>query len=236
MDRSPLADWPNGDANQLAFACAGLHEGRSTETGDSAEELGSDEFDTRTSTPESSPHTVSDMFLVSAYGGLPGLLASLVENFDFMPPQAMRLSVAPPLAAQPMDIAVYAVVGHWRPQRLAALVGTDKETDKETVKAESIPARIPQEVLLLVGQSDLFPYRVEYRGLETPPAAGGAPAAIYHLSANPLVVLELTDVKFDAPIAAGIFDYTPPNAVWSDQTNATIERLRSRRRQQLAER
>jgi hypothetical protein len=207
---------------------AELQEGSSSETGESAEEFRSDEFDAGPSTPKSSPHTTSDLFLVSAYGGLPGLLASLVENFDFLPPQAMRLSVAPPLAAQPMDIAVYAVVGHWKPVRLAALVETDK--------AEPIPSRIPQEVLLLVGQGDLFPYRIEYRGLETPTLAGGAPAAIYHLSADPLVVLELTDVKFDAPIAAGIFDYAPPNAVWSDQTNATLERLRSRRRQELAER
>jgi hypothetical protein len=90
---------------------------------------------------------------------------------------------------------------------------------------------------LLVGQADLFPYRIEYRRLETPLAASHDTAPIpYQLSPNPLVVLELTDVAFDVPIAAGQFDYAPGDADWVDQTAAVLERLRSKREQQLATR
>ena len=79
--------------------------------------------------------------------------------------------------------------------------------------------RLPQEVLLLVGQADLFPYRIEYRRLETPRAAERRwPPIPYQLSANPMVVLELSDVAFDVPIAAGQFDYTPGDVDWVDQT------------------
>jgi hypothetical protein len=183
----------------------------------------------------------ADLLLLGAGGGLRGLLASLAENFAFLPPQAMRLAVGPPLTAQPMEVPVFAVVGHWKQERLVAIAGSEESrvesSESEVDVAESIPERFPQEVLLLVGQADLFPYRVEYRRHETPVAAGGrAATSIYRLSANPILVLELTEVRFDVPIAAGPFDYAPGSAEWTDQTAVLLERLRSERRQQLAER
>jgi hypothetical protein len=93
-------------------------------------------------------------------------------------------------------------------------------------------------VLIIVGQSDLFPYRIEYRKLQTPIAANQSGTPIpYQLSANPMVVLELTDVAFDVPIEdAGKFDYAPGDAEWTDQTATVLERLRRDRTQQLATR
>jgi hypothetical protein len=78
-------------------------------------------------------------------------------------------------------------------------------------------------VLILVGQADLFPYRIEYRRLETAP---NGPPIPYQLSANPMVVLEFIDVVFDTPIATGQFDYTPGDAEWTDQTATILHRLR----------
>jgi hypothetical protein len=96
---------------------------------------------------------------------------------------------------------------------------------------------MPEEVLLLVGQTDLFPYRIEYRRLETPEASGdNGPRMPYQLSVHPMVVLELSDVAFDAPIEIGQFDYAPGDADWSDQTTAILERLRQERRAQVASR
>jgi hypothetical protein len=186
------------------------------------------------------PPRTSDFLLISVGGGLRGLLASLGENFSFLPPQAMRLSVSPPLAAQTMDVPVYAVVGHWKPARLDALLNVAEGGNAPNQNANrpaGVPDRFPQEVLLLFGQADLFPYRVEYRRLETPgPVADRASTTIYQLSAHPMVVLELTDVRFDAPIAAGSFDYLPGSPIYTDQTPAVRERLRGQRQQQLAER
>jgi hypothetical protein len=96
---------------------------------------------------------------------------------------------------------------------------------------------LPQEVLILVGQADLFPYRIEYRQLETPTAAvGDGPPIPYQLSSHPLVVMELSDVVFDATIAAGQFDYTPPDPNWTDQTASLLERLRHERQDHMATR
>ncbi len=177
---------------------------------------------------------------LTAYtGGLPTLFAALSENFKFLPPQAMRLAIAPPLASEPTDVPVFAVVGHWKPEKLAALLPKTQtnEADPKAASQKAIPERMPQEVLLLVGQADLFPYRIEYRRLETPQIVGGDGTSIpYQLSVHPMVVLELSDVVFDSPVAAGQFDYAPGNADWVDQTTAILERLRQQKQAQVATR
>jgi hypothetical protein len=178
-------------------------------------------------------------FLLAHTGGLPSLLASLGENFNFLPPQPMRLALEPPVSAQPTSVPVYALVGRWKPEKLTALIARPDDAAKDTKKAKppKIPERLPQEVLLLVGQADLFPYRIEYRQLETPIAAGGeGPPIPYQLSVHPLVVLEMSDVVFDAPIDAGQFDYASRETDWVDQTGALIELLRRQRQAQVATR
>ena len=192
--------------------------------------------------------------LTSRSGGLPSLLAALGENFNFLPPQTMRLAMEPPVSAQPQSVPVYAIVGQWKPDKLNALLTKGEEPTKDnptlqqhkskSPKAVVMPARLPQEVLLLVGQADLFPYRIEYRQLETPtigspPSFGegqGEGVIPYQLSVHPLVVLEMSDVVFDAPIPAGQFDYTPGDADWVDQTAGLIERLKRQRQEQVATR
>ena len=100
-----------------------------------------------------------------------------------------------------------------------------------------LPDRMPQEILLLVGQADLFPYRIEYRHLETPQLTTSDGTSIpYQLSVHPMVVLELSDVVFDSQIAGGQFEYTPGNADWVDQTAAILERLRAAHQAQVAAR
>ena len=181
-------------------------------------------------------------FLLAHSGGLPSLLASLGENFDFLPPQTMRLAMDPPVSAQPTSAPVYAIVGQWKPDKLAALIAkaedpANENAPKKKAKPPKIPDRLPQEVLLLVGQADLFPYRIEYRQLETPVATNSdGPPIPYQLSVHPLVVLEMSDVVFDAPVAASQFDYAPGDAVWVDQTASLIERLRRQQQGQVATR
>lgn len=174
--------------------------------------------------------------VLACCGGLPRLLASLSENFSFMPRQAMRLVSpgSPPQASAPY----FAVVGHWKPDRLAMLTGQPSNVEGPDSEAQiSQRERLPQEVLLLFGQADLFPYRVEYRQRETPAAAGpNLPGPTYQLSPNPMVVLELSDVAFDVPIAVGQFDYSPGKIDWVDQTAAVLERLHRQRQAKIATR
>jgi hypothetical protein len=196
--------------------------------------------------PGNASWTTLQTELVAHSGGLPSLVASLAENFSFLPPQAMRLAPQAAADEQAASIPVFVAVGHWRNEKLLAMLGESGESSNDPATASvaaqrallnAVPNRLPQEVLLLVGQADLFPYRIEYRRLETPLAAGNDRAPIpYQLSSNPLVVLELSDVAFDVPIAAGQFDYAPGDAEWVDHTAAVLERLHFKRQQQIAAR
>jgi hypothetical protein len=178
--------------------------------------------------------------LTSHSGGLSSLLASLGERFTFLPPQAMRLALAPPLAEQATNIPVMAMVGHWRPEKLAELAGESQGSRVKSQEPEGgrkHSERLPQEVLMLLGQADLFPYRIEYRRLETPrPASAEGTPAPYQLSAEPLVVLELSDVTFNVPIDGGQFDFNPKDVNWVDQTAKLLERLRKQRQAEVAQR
>jgi hypothetical protein len=186
---------------------------------------------------------------LTAYtGGLPTLFKALSENFTFMPPQAMRLAVAPPLSSEPTSVPVFAVVGHWKPERLAALLAKVQPNAVEAQPAAAapdakhkprkpMPERLPQEILLLVSQADLFPYRIEYRRLETLDTPNGdGPPIPYQLSVHPMVVLEFSDVAFDAQIAPGQFDYVPTDAGWEDQTTGILQRLRQEHQAKVASR
>ena len=182
-------------------------------------------------------------------GGLPTLLSSLVDNFTFAPPQAMELNIpspdGEPDGTPPLKIPVWAVVGRWRPERLAALVGTQHNAatvgqgsaDGATLSRlyEQLPDRFPQEVLLMVGQADLFPHFIEYRRLagQNPDVP---PATPYQLSPRPMIVVLLNDVTYDVPVAPGQFDYTPGDADWADRTAEFRSRLLQRRERQVAAR
>ena len=172
--------------------------------------------------------------LVSQFGGLPRLLATLSENFDLLPPQAMRLVSAN--ASPEASVPYFAVVGHWKPEKLALLLGDPAFGDESVNRLDdaAIPSRVPLEALLLFGQSDLFPYRVEYRRPETPLNRNAGTPIPFQLSSNPIVVLEFSNVVFDAPIAASEFDYTPRDVNWVDQTAAVLEKLRRARQANVA--
>jgi hypothetical protein len=124
--------------------------------------------------------------LIAHSGGLPSLLSALSESFTFLPPQTMRLASKSETGQQTTSVPFFAVVGHWRKDKLSKLLTVDATSGDE----KPVPARLPEEVLILIGQSDLFPYRLEYRKLETPIAASQAGTAIpYQLSSNPMVVV-----------------------------------------------
>jgi hypothetical protein len=165
--------------------------------------------------------------IAAQIGGLPRILAALRDNFAFFPPQAMRLVAAN--ESEGAGVPYFAVVGRWRTEKLAELVARQGSTPENQPPMESfsLPGRLPHEVLLLFGQADLFPYRIEYRHVETPSDSDArATAPVYQLSNHPMSVLEFSDVVFDAPIAPSQFDYAPPDVDWVDHTATVIEKMR----------
>ena len=144
----------------------------------------------------------------------------------------MRLKLDPPLVAQSVSLPVFATLGHWKPDRFAEMVAKVASNKSgglaKSRRTEKLPSRLPQEVLLIVGQADLFPYRIEYRQTantaQTPDA--GTP---YQLSSSPLLQLEFSDVSFTTQIAASQFDYSPGDVQWTDRTTEQIQKLRRER-------
>jgi hypothetical protein len=178
---------------------------------------------------------------VSHYGGLPKILAALTDSFEFAPPQAMHYTIGPPLANESTIVPVYATVGHWKADRLAEVTPkSDSEKPKpgaEKHPRQKILARIPQEVLLLVRQSDLFPCRMEFRQILNPtPTAAGEVAEAFQLTNNPMALVEFCDVQFDVPIAAGQFDFSVGDTDWKDLTDEHLDKLRGDRRREMATR
>jgi hypothetical protein len=171
-------------------------------------------------------------------GGLPKLLAALSESFTFLPPQAMRLKLEPPLVKESVSLPVFAVVGHWRAERLAALMtkpsGNKKGATDGARQIAKMPARLPQEVLLVVGQADLFPYRIEYRQTASAATAADGSPAPFQLSAQPMVQLEFSDVTFNVPIPASQFDYSPGDMPSDDRTEYELQKLRKERKAHIA--
>lgn len=184
--------------------------------------------------------------LITYTGGLPSLLNGLSESFRFMAPQAIQFQLNRPADAEPVKVPVFGVVGQWKPEKLAAQVAktqdnsgavTQHAPDLRKLATKNLPERLPLEVLILLRQEDLFPYRIEYRRLETPNSIDNAgPPIPYQLSVHPMVVLQLDSATFDAPIASGQFDYAPGDADFDDQTTVILERLRQQRQAQIATR
>lgn len=167
-----------------------------------------------------------DPNLWAGLGGLPMLLKSLDANFRFELPRKMVLW---------QNVPVYAMVGYWREDRLADLLG-DSETAAQPTDAP--PARMPHHVLIALGASDLFPRRIEYRGGSDPLSAAGLPPDQRYLytSEQPLLRLDLKEPNFQAAFDAEVFEYAAPHGVdWMDRTSERLAMLRHRREVALAQ-
>jgi hypothetical protein len=147
-----------------------------------------------------------------AMGGLPELLVSLLEHFEFAQPQASRLG----------DMPVYRLAGRWRPDppsRLAIFAGTLQESGSAAKKKPS--PRVPREVHVLLGRDDLFPYVIQYEGGpsdETGQGRGGgsSPAALR---------IELFEVQLNGPIDPRQFVYRPGEIDSVDATRQNLKKL-----------
>jgi hypothetical protein len=141
-------------------------------------------------------------------GGLSQLLAELLRQFDFAPPEATQLNGFP----------VAALRGRWRDEQLAELSPQAQSAD-----AGTWPAQLPHHVLLLVGQSNLFPYVFEFRRPEDATLAeeliGLRPAR------DPLLRYEIFEVRFADAIDPMVFQFKAGDVNTTDETALVLERL-----------
>ncbi|MEN1680385.1 MAG: hypothetical protein AAGJ46_12400 [Planctomycetota bacterium] len=161
---------------------------------------------------------VPDAFATRSWlgvGGLAMLLGELGENFRFETPRQMTLRNQP----------VYTMIGHWRKDRLNALLTPEGPAAGPSPEPVPHPSRLPHHVLVAIGATDLFPRLVEYRGLDDPLSADGRTIGDrLHESRDPLMRIDLLRPRFDQMTSDNAF--APPTldgVDFRDDTNRWIE-------------
>jgi len=113
-------------------------------------------------------------------GGLPKILRGLHASFEFTAAERGQWGRE--------KRVVWRLRGHWRDDRLPALIPEQKEAIEkgEPPDLSKLPQHLPDHVVLLLGQNDLFPYRIEYRRGDGP-------------DGRTLVAMQLYDVRINGP-------------------------------------
>ena len=146
-------------------------------------------------------------------GGLPRLLRGLNLAFDFstIEAEAVRLK---------NRMHGWKIVGLWKPEQLVKMAPDLKESIEagNTVNADDLPKHVPNSVVIVLGQQDLFPYVVEFRRVRQ-----GNRAA--ENADHEGITLELLQVKLDGPTKPAWFIYNPGNLNYTDQTRGFLRSL-----------
>jgi len=144
-------------------------------------------------------------------GGLPRLLRGLYAAFEFTSVEETRL------AAQ---LPVWKLRGEWRKEKLARLLPEHKDAVKKgkLVNLSQLPEHLPDHVLVFLGRTDEFPYRIEYRRRKARPGKGEGIS-----EDRSLVVMELFEVDLNAPIHPTRFLYAPGDLEYADETRRFLE-------------
>jgi hypothetical protein len=144
-------------------------------------------------------------------GGLPGLLASLTETFQFGPADETMLE----------GMRVFSLIGRLRSDAATGLSAQDGQNTNAAVEIDSLPEHVPHEVLVLLGRENLFPYVVAYRrGMR----GRGGEGSRWGWHYKPLLRIELLDVRLGARIDPRRFRYQPGDAEVEDLTQRYFRR------------
>jgi len=142
--------------------------------------------------------------------GLPKLLEALSRGFVF--------GRATPGRWGPSREPVWKVEGQWfarQPVRDAAHGSGEGPSAASAAADEGPPPLVPDMVVVLLDQQNLFPLRIKFRWTRDGPLGSGAAVAV-----------DFFDVKLDVPIDPTRFSYSPRNLEVVDETRRVIERLR----------
>ena len=120
---------------------------------------------------------------------------------------------------------VWIVFGTWRPEALAAISPelAKQATEGKPLDLKKLPPQMPEEVLLYLGQDDLFPYRIEYRRR---PMKQGKGASDVSREAMPILTVELYEVRLNSPIDPRQFAYQPGSLEVLDTTDHVLKGLK----------
>ncbi|WP_254507356.1 hypothetical protein [Anatilimnocola floriformis] len=152
-------------------------------------------------------------------GGLPALLESLSQDFEFGEARQGEIEL-PGGNSLPTRVPVWAVSGTWKKERWKELTTV---TGKK--KKDAPPPLLPKRVDLVLNRSErafgLFPYRVLYYAAADD-GRGGQGTSI---SMRPVVSMELFNLATAANLDPRDFDYNPGEQEVEDLTAVYLQRL-----------
>ncbi len=120
---------------------------------------------------------------------------------------------------------VWIVEGIWKPEKLIEAV-PDQKSNIETgrpLDLKRLPAQLPERIVLSIGQTDLFPYRIEYLRRKSNSTASGAGQGGAAPGYRSIVSMEWFDVQINRPIDPQKFVYQPTG--WTDGTEVFLKTL-----------
>jgi len=149
-------------------------------------------------------------------GGLPRLLRALDNSFRFTAMEQTQLKTKRGL------MPAWMLRGRWKANRLARLLPDQKEAIQQGMPADmsKLPRHLPEEVLILLGQEDLFPYRIEYRGNRRKSRSKQTPAG-----GKAILTMQFYEVSLNVPVDPARFVYNPGDLKASDDTKRYLESL-----------
>jgi hypothetical protein len=160
------------------------------------------------------PPESRDLGILPGLGGLPKALHALEAAFDFSKIEQGRWGQRKQL--------VWRLTGQWKRAQLIKILPNQAATIESGQPADlsKLPEPLPDQVVVLLGQEDLFPYRFEYRReLTEKPSNPNEPTS------RPLVTMDLYEVSFNVPIDATQFIYNPAGLQPIDQTQRYLDSL-----------
>ncbi|MEM8680020.1 MAG: hypothetical protein AAGF97_11760 [Planctomycetota bacterium] len=145
---------------------------------------------------------------ILAFGGLPHTLRQITRNYTMESATKTQLQGLP----------VWSLQGKRKPQ--------PEDPEEELSSADKYPDRLPEWIVLLVGQDDLLPYRIEFRN--RPPASGDVDEDEGAAEREFTVAMDFFEVQIGAKIDPRAFAFQPRDHRVEDTTGEFVEQSNPR--------
>jgi hypothetical protein len=155
----------------------------------------------------------AEMPIFPKLGGLPKLLGALERDFDFSAPQYGRWGKH--------RHTVWRLQGTWKREHLLRLLPAQQAAIRNGTAPDltKLPEHLPDQVVLILGFDDLFPYRIEYRRSQPADDEQTPPVSIV------LLGIEFYNVQFNLTFGRTQFIYEPGEVQFTDVTDSFLQSL-----------
>ncbi len=156
-------------------------------------------------------HAPSEPAVLPGLGGLAYLLRSIHAAFEFHTLEYGRWGKSK---------LVWRLTGQWNRRHLQLLLPEQSSALERGLPADlsKLPDHLPDRVIIILGQDDLVPHRIEYRR-RLPEKDGTEPTS------RALLLVDLFDVQTNAKLDPSQFIYQPGDAKVTDATDSFVHSL-----------